>query len=400
MFQHLFKLIWKRKARNLMLSLELLLAFLVVFAIAAFGVRYAQLYQQPLGYDSADVWSVTFQDVEDGKASFTADVYDSFKRTLEALPEVRKVAFASTAPFASRTMVTDLVPFGGGPTVKTELAEVSDDFLPLLGVRYVKGRGFDQTDNGQPGQPVVINRHLAGEMFGTVDPIGKVYDASPPGSKDQTIMRVVGVVEQLRMKGEFHARENIAIMRHVPGQTMEDMRIMLLKLAPGTPRAFEEKLSRELKLVNKGWRYQIAPLSERRTAELREQLIPLKVMAVVAGFLLLMVAFGLFGVLWQNTARRIPEIGLRRAIGASAADIYRQIIAEQLLLSSLAMGAGLLLLVQLPITGALGTSLNWTVFAVAAALSMLVIYLLSLLCSVYPGWRASRMSPTDALHYE
>ena len=113
-----------------------------------------------------------------------------------------------------------------------------------------------------------------------------------------------------------------------------------------------------------------------------------------------MVAFGLFGVLWQNTARRIPEIGLRRAIGASTADIYRQIIAEQLLLSSLAMGAGLLLLVQLPITGALGASLNWTVFAVAAALSMLVIYLLSLLCSVYPGWRASRMSPTDALHYE
>jgi putative ABC transport system permease protein len=36
----------------------------------------------------------------------------------------------------------------------------------------------------------------------------------------------------------------------------------------------------------------------------------------------------------------------------------------------------------------------------AAALSMGVIYLLSLLCSLYPGWRASRLSPTEALHYE
>ena len=129
-------------------------------------------------------------------------------------------------------------------------------------------------------------------------------------------------------------------------------------------------------------------------------LAPLMVLSVIAAFLLLMVAFGLFGVLWQNTTQRIPEIGLRRALGASAGGIYRQIIAEQLLLSSVAMLAGLALLVQLPLTGALGESLGWPVFAGAAGVSMAVVYLLSLLCSVYPGWRASRMTPTEALHYE
>ena len=50
--------------------------------------------------------------------------------------------------------------------------------------------------------------------------------------------------------------------------------------------------------------------------------------------------------------------------------------------------------------GVLGESLNWTVFLAATALSMTVIYLLSLLCSLYPGWRASRLSPSAALHYE
>jgi len=40
------------------------------------------------------------------------------------------------------------------------------------------------------------------------------------------------------------------------------------------------------------------------------------------------------------------------------------------------------------------------VFAGATALSMGVIYLLSLLCSLYPGWRASRLQPAAALHYE
>ena len=60
----------------------------------------------------------------------------------------------------------------------------------------------------------------------------------------------------------------------------------------------------------------------------------------------------------------------------------------------------LLLLVQLPLTGVLGANLNWTVFLGAAGLSMCVIYLISLLCALYPGWRASRLNPTEALHYE
>jgi putative ABC transport system permease protein len=137
-----------------------------------------------------------------------------------------------------------------------------------------------------------------------------------------------------------------------------------------------------------------------RASMLKEQLVPFIVVSVIAAFMVAMVAFGLFGVLWQNTTRRIPEIGLRRAVGASAGDIYRQIVSEQLLLSSIAMIVGLVLLVQLPLTGALGEGLNWTVFLGAAALSMAAIYLLSLLCSLYPGWRASRLSPTEALHYE
>jgi len=133
---------------------------------------------------------------------------------------------------------------------------------------------------------------------------------------------------------------------------------------------------------------------------LKTQMVPLVVVGIVAAFMLVMVAFGLFGALWQNTTQRIPEIGLRRAIGASAGQVYRQIVLEQFLLSSGAVVLGLALLVQLPLTRALGESLDWSVFAAAAGLSMATIYLLSLLCALYPGWRASRLSPTEALHHE
>jgi putative ABC transport system permease protein len=113
-----------------------------------------------------------------------------------------------------------------------------------------------------------------------------------------------------------------------------------------------------------------------------------------------MVAFGLFGVLWQNTTRRVPELGLRRATGATAGDITRQIVLEQVLLCLLPIAAALILLVQLPITGALGESLSWPLFAGASLLAIAVMVLVCVLCALYPAWRASRLSPTEALHYE
>jgi putative ABC transport system permease protein len=211
---------------------------------------------------------------------------------------------------------------------------------------------------------------------------------------------VVGLVEDFRNKGPLMAPVNFVMTRFDPHAGKSRVRVILIKVAPGTPRGFETALNRRLKLVRNDWAYEIAPLAAMRASLLKEQLVPFIVVSVIAAFMLAMVAFGLFGVLWQNTTRRIPEIGLRRALGASAGSIYGQIVAEQLLLSSSAMIVALVLLVQLPLTGALGEGLNWAVFIGAAGLSMSVIYLLSLLCSLYPGWRASRLSPTEALHYE
>ena len=56
MIRHLLKPLWRRKGRNLLLSLEIGLAFAVVFAIAATGLRYWQLYHQPVGFAWQDVW--------------------------------------------------------------------------------------------------------------------------------------------------------------------------------------------------------------------------------------------------------------------------------------------------------------------------------------------------------
>ena len=77
------------------------------------------------------------------------------------------------------------------------------------------------------------------------------------------------------------------------------------------------------------------------------------VIALVAGFLAIMVALGLTGVLWLAVTRRTREIGLRRAKGATRGDIRFQILGEIVILTSFALLPGVLLALQLPLVGAL-----------------------------------------------
>jgi putative ABC transport system permease protein len=397
MLRHLLKLTWQRKSRNLMLSLEILLAFAIVFAIAALSLRFVQLYREPLGFDAADAWKVDMQ-MGDKPDAIPAEIYDRISRDLLALPQVRAVGFVTHSPYTLSTWTTDYTSPQTGAKVNTNNIEASDGFADAIGLRLVAGRWFNAADEGQQVVPAVLNRRMAAAMFPGRQPLGQRFtDDEKAGTHT---FKVVGLVDDFRNKGPLMTPTNFVLTRFAPRTSASRVRAIVLKVAPGTPRAFEATLNQRLKQIRGDWGYQIEPLTSMRASLLKNQLVPLAVLAVIAAFMLVMVAFGLFGVLWQNTTRRIPEIGLRRAIGASAGHIYRQIVLEQLLLSSVAIALGLALLVQLPLTHALGENLNWLVFCEAAGLSMAVIYLLSLLCSLYPGWRASRLDPAQALHYE
>lgn len=393
MFRHLLKLTWKRKSRNLMVSLEILLAFVVVFAVAAASVVALRLYQHPIGFEYDDVWAV---EINGGREMFEnmEQMSEQFMQSVKEMPEVEGAAFSSSTPFTMGSWTSQVRSPATGRALVTEMMAATDDYFDVAGVRLVEGRRFSDLDNGSATVPVVINRAFAQRMFGDGSALGKEFEHG------KTTMKVVGVVEEFRSKGELSLPANFTIARAGFGKDAILPTTMLVRLAPGTTRAFEARLQRKLMQVRNDWTFKVTPLRELRTSMLKSLITPLVVLAIVGAFMLVMVGFGLFGVLWQNTTRRTPEIGLRRAIGASAAGIYRQIVAEQMLLSTGAMLVGLVLLVQLPVTGALGEVFSWTIFFVAAAVSMAVIYLISLLCALYPGWRASRISPTEALHYE
>ncbi len=126
---------------------------------------------------------------------------------------------------------------------------------------------------------------------------------------------------------------------------------------------------------------------------------PLAAVGLVAGFLMLMVALGLLGVLWQNVTQRTREMGLRRAKGAAKANVQRQILGEIAVMTSLALLAGVLVAIQFPLLDII-YFVEPHVYAIGLAISVSAIYLLTLACAWYPSRMATRVEPAEALRYE
>lgn len=416
MLMHLIKPLWKRKFKNLLLSLEIFLAFIVVFFVLAIALKFNHLSQLPTGFEYQTVWSVKLSaprtngiESPDTKKAKKA-VVEHIQRHLLSTEEVEKIAELSYTPYSYSTWQSEFYLIDSNAKFTVDYMEMSDSAKEVLSLGVAEGRWFSSEDEGASYDAIVVNRELANLMFPGQAVLGKMVSSEPADKKKRDgssstetngkLLKIVGVIDNFRNKGEHMSPIPLVIQRHSLLSSRDMLDVLLIKVKAMTPRAYEEKLAQQLKQLRNDWSFEIIPLSELRQSRLSEDLIPLKILAVLAVFLLAMVGFGLFGVLWQNTMKRIPEIGLRRAVGANSNHIYTQIILEQLLLSSLAILVALFLLVQLPIAGIMSEYLDWPLFVWSSVLATLVIYGLSILCSLYPAWRASRLSPSEALHCE
>jgi putative ABC transport system permease protein len=286
-----------------------------------------------------------------------------------------------------------------GKSIQTDDAEVTLGVRDALRFDLVAGRWFTAADEALAWQPVVINRALARTAFGAGNPLGQDLEAPDPESQ-RPGTRVIGVVSEFRTGGELSTPGNQEIRLHQPALPhSRRLRRLIVRTRPGTSADFEPRLAERLRGVAPGWSFKVEPMARRRDAAFRRLLAPLTAAAIVAFFLLAMVGLGLVGVLWQNLLRRTREIGLRRAAGASRAAIHRQLLMEQLLLTTLGVLVGLVLVLQLPLLGVTGW-LGPGVFAGGVGLALAAIYLLAAFSALYPSLLAGRVQPAEALRYE
>ncbi|MCP4545077.1 MAG: FtsX-like permease family protein [bacterium] len=410
MIKHLFKLVWNRKRANSLILIEILISFLVLcglFSTAIFGV---QGYKSPLGFDYRDRWLMhisgeprmiaPLEEREAARASL-GQMIDMVR----ALPEVRSASVTYNCPY-SGMRVMSVVDTPDGQEQQVIWGASTAEALPTLGLELREGRWFEEGDETRDEIPVVLSQNLAELFFGKESAVGRLVPEMEDESEDteddeeDQARRIVGVITDYRCDGEL-ARAPYTIFRPLDIADVDDIfpSNFIIHVQPGTDASFEEILNEKLQEIQPGWSFAVSRLTDMRDDRLKNVIMPFVVVCIVAAFLVTMVGLGLVGVLWQNLLRRTAELGLRRAMGASAWSVQRQILGELLVLSLLAMFVGSVLFLQFPLLGIIGF-VSWSTYLLALALSLISIAFIVALCGLVPSWLATRITPAQALSYE
>lgn len=391
MLSHLFKLIWNKKKQNFLLILEIFIAFLGLFAGFAFILYPYNNHKLPLGFQPAQLWAVDLPAADKMRDPDSIQVFrESVKRALLAQSGVEAVTYSSVNyPFSGNGFST-AIRFNKDRTW-ANFKTTEDNYVRVLGMKVVEGRWFSAADHVANERPAVINESLKKVLFGEEEALGKIVEAeAAPGR-----MRIVGVVADTKDESEGEAPAP-GFYRRMDTSDLRYPYSVLIRVKPGADEGLESRLHKTLSHTVKGTDIEIRRITELMEQKNKEMLVPRIIFFIIAGFLVINVALGIFGVLWYNINKRRGEIGLRLAVGASGKSILGQLVAEAVLLATLSLVLGLFFTVQLPLLNVLQLPDHLLVSAMVYA--VLFIYGLVVVCALYPGRQAAAIYPSVALH--
>jgi putative ABC transport system permease protein len=398
MLAHLFRLIWNKKKQNALLITEMFISFIVMFAVLTMLVFSVKNFRQPMGFDYHDIWVISFSPPEKITRNDSVEMFhDALKKTMFSMPEIKEISFTgSNVPFSMNT-ANNRIGAPNNKTAMTNLYQAEEMYNKVVQMPMVEGRWFTKADQASKYTPVVINRKLKEDLFGSENAIGKVLgEQNFEKGTQESRYRVLGVVENTKDKGSYQAVEN-GIYIKMDSNAMRWAGTIILKVRPGTGAAFESKLFKTLSNAI-GTNIEIEHLDKKLVSKNKVMLVPMIIASVVAGFLIINVALGLFGVLWYNINKRKGEIGLRRAVGASGNDVSGQLVGEALVLATLSLIIGVFFAVQFPLMNVFDLPAN--TYLIAMGLAIVFIYVLVIICALYPGRQAAAIYPAVALHEE
>lgn len=320
---------------------------------------------------------------------------------VRGMPGVEDAAYADGVPLTVHSGSTNgsSVRIGGGNAEHVEYAKnlVGPGYFSTLGIRLEGGREFETTDAPGTAKVAIINEEFSRRYFSGRSPIGQRVQFIGGDGLD---VQIVGVVAngKYRTLGEDQRAALYLPLRQYP----QDLRIaFVLARAHGQPTPLVTPVRQSLGELDRSVSVVVEPME----SALSFALLPSRIGAAVLGTLgilgLILAAFGLYAIVSYNVSRRVGEIAIRSALGASRGAILRLVVRDASLQVALGLSIGLSVaaLVTAPLTTFLVTGLSPTDPASFGG-TALVFLLVSVLASWLPARQATRVSPVVAMRLD
>ena len=334
--------------------------------------------------------------------------------TLRAHPLVRTVAAASESTFGAGRLViaSDALgrrSLGGGgdaPSavpVRMPQKLISPGYFDVYEIGLVSGRQFTEAEASGAAAPVVIlSEQAAATLWPGQNAVGRLVPLAPdsrvPGAykPPSPMVEVVGVARTVFTSWDQEMRATIYSPMSVAGSNLN----MLVKIRGGNVSAAMRRIDADLSAAAPGVAQQIITAQDLVEA----RVYPFQAMSwaagVIGGIALVLTISGIYGVLAYAVARRTKEIGIRMALGESAAGVVGLILKQSMRLCAIGLGIGLPLAVALSTALASTLVMMDTFDAAAFSAGIVIVIAACLVAAFYPARRAAGVEPWVALRIE
>jgi predicted permease len=404
------------------------LAVILLAGAGLFGASLHRLRAQDFGMDLDRVVVVDFESTSAELAGQDA-FFDEALTRVAGLPGIESATPIDSLPFAGHNVPPISVPGRPeSPSVGGQLpflTGATPEFIGILGIEVVEGRGFTAADD-RAAPVVLVNRTMAGAVWPGESAIGKcmrvgfdpdfnpeTFDpaAGPPMPSDKVACReVVGVFRDVRQRSVLPAGGEDRLMQYLvpfsqvpkPPFVQDPTRIRGLLLKVRADNASAPSAIRRAIVASRGDLpyLRVRPYVELLDRQMRPWTMGTRLLGLFSALALLVSAIGMFAAFAHAIAQRRREMAIRLAIGARPAEVRALVLREALTIAAGGVLIGLLAAVMA------GRGLQSLLFGTTPADPLVLAFaggsmlLVAAFATLLPAREAARANPGVLLRSE
>jgi predicted permease len=400
-----------RRLHSVFVIVEIALAVVLLVSAGMLGRTMLQLSSLDPGVNIQNVLTARMA-LSPGTLADPAKIRVAWQEVLDdahRVPGVQAVTMVDTVPMRQGNNPIGYWTTPAAPPVNqqpvTLASSVTPEYLKVMGIPLRQGRFFNELDRIGNESVVVIDDVMAQQAFGGEVPIGKhIWLDMSPGPV--TVVGVVGHVRYWGLAGDDQATVRAQLyypFAQVPDRLLHRWSdLMSIAVRTGIPPLnIVEPLRGEVRGAgNDQVLYEVRTMEQLASDSLGRQRFLLLLFGVFAGLALLLACVGIYGVLAYLTGQRVPEMGVRMALGASAGDVQWLVLRQSLGMIFVGVGVGVAAAL------AAGRLLERLVEGMRPmepltfAIMIPVLVGAAMIASFVPARRASRIEPMRALRQE